>query len=53
MHINVPKNFVSMVLLVAELSVPCTDRITRIKSADTTQYINHKCQILNNKSTDI
>ena len=51
MHINMPKHFVSMVFLAAELSVPCTDRITRIKSADTTQYIN--CQILNNKSADI
>ena len=51
MHINMPKHFVSMVLVVAELSVPCTDIITRIKSADTPQYIN--CQILNNKSTDI
>ena len=51
MLINMPKHFVSIVLLAAELSVLCTARITRIKSADTTQYIN--CQILNNESTDI
>ena len=55
MHINMPKHFVSMVLLVAKQLIHClSSMFTPIECHavhDTTQYMN--CQILNNKSTDI